>query len=258
MTSLATPTTVAAPGPAQPSGIGRTTTTVATLTTTVATTTTPAPTIATSTTAPATVAPAPTPAPTTVAATTTTVVVPVPNFAVGLYLAAAGSSADNFSLTNNPEPVAATEPDYDGDGKPGLTVEKSDQKLTQTDGRKFQHWDLVTAEPMVLNGPAALELWSTTKDFKEKDDLDYSIWLLDCAPDGSDCMILASAVDVHVSEWNGGVTDWVQRTISVGAVDHTVLPGRMLRLRLMFSHHDAWIALSGDRPSRLLVTSAPG
>ena len=167
MTSLATPTTVAAPGPAQPSGIGRTTTTVATLTTTVATTTTPA-TIATSTTAPATVAPAPTPAPTTVAATTTTVVVPVPNFAVGLYLAAAGSSADNFSLTNNPEPVAATEPDYDGDGKPGLTVEKSDQKLTQTDGRKFQHWDLVTAEPMVLNGPAASSSGAPPRTSKRK------------------------------------------------------------------------------------------
>ena len=103
-----------------------------------------------------------------------------------------------------------------------------------------------------------LELWSTAKDFHEKDDLDYSIWLLECAPDGSDCVILASTVDVHVKEWNGGVRDWVQRTIPVGTVDHTVQQGRMLRLRLMFNHHDAWIALSGDRPSRLLVTSATG
>ena len=235
------------------------------MTAAVAATTTPAPTmtIATSTTAapttaPPTVDPVPTAPPTTVAATTTTVVAPVPTGDVGFYLGAAGSSADDFSLTNTPEPMAATEPDHDGDGKPGLTIEKSDQKLTQTDGRKFQQWNLVVAEPIVLSGPVALELWSTAQGFDEKHDLDYSIWLLDCAPDGSDCMILASTVDVHVKEWNGGVEDWVQRTIPVGTVDHTVQQGRMLRLRLMFNHHDAWIALSGDRPSRLLVTSATG
>lgn len=185
-------------------------------------------------------------------------IVPVPSVDVGFYLGAAGTSADDFSFSRTPEPVAAGEPDYDGDGKPGLTIEKSDQKLTQTDGRKFQHWDLVTVDPIVLNGPVTLELWSTTKDFNEKDDLDYSIWLLDCAADGSDCMILASTLDVHVSEWNGGIKDWVQRTIPIGAVDHTVQPGRMLRLRLMFNHHDAWIALSSDRPSRLLVTYSTG
>jgi hypothetical protein len=209
-------------------------------------------------TAPPTVDPVPTAAPTTVAATTTTMVAPVPTGGVGFYLGAAGSSADDFSLTSTPEPTAGTEPDHDGDGKPGLTIEKSDQKLTQTDGRKFQQWNLVVAEPIVLSGPVALELWSTAKDFHEKDDLDYSIWLLDCAPDGSECMILASTVDVHVKEWNAGARDWVQRTIPVGTVDHTVQAGRMLRLRLMFNHHDAWIALSGDRPSRLLVTSATG
>jgi hypothetical protein len=193
-----------------------------------------------------------------VAATTTTAVAPVPTGDFGFYLGAAGSGADDFSFTNTPEPVAGSEPDYDGDGKPGLTIEEGDEKLTQADGRKFQQWNLVVAGPMVLSGPVALELWSTAEDFHDKHDLDYSIWLLDCAPDGSDCVILASTVDVHVKEWNGGVEDWVQRTIPVGTVDHTVQQGRMLRLRLMFNHHDAWIALSGDRPSRLLVTSATG
>ena len=86
---------------------------------TIATSTTAAP-----ATAPPTVDPVPTAAPTTVAATTTTVVAPVPTGDVGFYLGAAGSSADDFSLTNTPEPMAGTEPDHDGDGKPGLTIGK--------------------------------------------------------------------------------------------------------------------------------------
>jgi HD domain len=266
-TSPASSTTVAPSGVGQPRGSTRTTTTVATVTTTVRTTPTTAPTTAATptTAAPATgggvpaatpTAPPTSPTPPTTVAPATTIAAPVPTGGTGFYLGAAGSSADDFSFVDTPLPATATEPDHDGDGKPGLTVEKSDQKLATTDGRKFQHWDRVASEPMVLSGPVTLELWSTAKDFHEKDDLDYSIWLLDCAPDGLDCVVLASTVDVHVSEWNGGVKDWVLRTIPVGVADHTVQPGRMLRLRLMFNHHDAWIALSGNRPSRLLVTIA--
>ncbi len=42
--------------------------------------------------------------------------------------------------------------------------------------------------------------------------------------------------------WNGGATTWVHREIVAGSVSHTLAAGRMLRLRVMFDHHDVWIA----------------
>jgi len=106
----------------------------------------------------------------------------------------------------------------------------------------------------VVKGPVRLDLWSTRKDFRPSGDVDYSAWIEDCATDGTGCIVLASSVDVHVNDWNGGVADWVYKEITIGTLNHTVVPGRELRLRLMFGHEDVWIALSGDRASRLVLT----
>ncbi len=47
----------------------------------------------------------------------------------------------------------------------------------------------------------------------------------DRAADGSGCVTLASSVDVHVDDWNGGSTTWVRREIAVGSVDATIRAG---------------------------------
>ena len=191
------------------------------------------------------------------ASATVTVQVTSSTAQIGWYFGTTGTSPDDWELTTTAPSAVNPEPDVDGDGAPGLTVRKSDQKLTNTNGGDYQHWGFVTSAPLELDGPVSLELWSTVADFDPNDDADFSVWLQDCASNGTGCVTVASSIDVHVDQWNGGVSGWTNRTISVGAVSHTVAPGRLLRLRLMFGHHDVWIASTGGRASQLVVTQ-PG
>ncbi len=172
------------------------------------------------------------------------------------YLAGSGPPSGDWSLDALAPATANPEPDSDGDGSPGLTVKKSNQDINNTHPDESHQWSLVASSPLVLDGPVSLRLWSSSKDFHPNDDEDYSIWLEDCAADGTACVIVANAHDVHVHAWNGGVADWVYREITVGSVSHTLAAGRMMRLRLMFNHHDLWIANSGTRPSQLLIPLA--
>lgn len=175
---------------------------------------------------------------------------------LGYYLGTTGPSVDSWLFSLIPFGISGPEADHDGDLNPGLTIESSDQKLTETDGAKYQTWSFAPTAPLALNGPITLDLWSTAAEFEPTKDVDYSVWLHDCALDGTGCTLLTSTLDVHVDDWNGGVADWVRRDISLGSVDTTITSGRMLSMRLMFHHHDVWVAASLDRPSRLVVTEA--
>ncbi|MGQ0832168.1 MAG: Ig-like domain-containing protein [Microthrixaceae bacterium] len=176
--------------------------------------------------------------------------------ALGFYLGTSGADADNWSFSPTPVGVSGTEPDHDGDSSPGLTIVNSGQQLTESAGAQYQSWTLTTSAPLSLKGPVTLDLWSTVEGFAASQDIDYSIWLQDCASDGTGCAILASAIDVHINDWNGGTADWVERSITFGSLDTTIASGRMLRMRLMFHHQDVWVAASADRASQLVLTRA--
>jgi len=64
----------------------------------------------------------------------------------------------------------------------------------------------------------------------------------------------ASTLWGYVPDRNGGVADWTYREITIGTLNHTVVPGRQLRLRLMFGLEDMWVGLSGDRATRLVLS----
>jgi hypothetical protein len=185
---------------------------------------------------------------------TVTILVGSSGSETSLYLGTTGASATDWDLVATAPSAADPEPDHDGDTLEGLTIEKGNETLSNTDPDEFQHWSITTSSDLVLNGPVSLRLWSTVSHFESSKAVDYSIWVLDCAADGTGCTTIASTVNVHVDEWNGGLADWVPRDIVVGSVDHTIVGGRMLRVRLMFDHENLWVALSGTRPSQLLVT----
>ncbi len=173
------------------------------------------------------------------------------------YLGNGGASADDWDLLAAPPGGLGAEADTDGDGNPGVTVDQSKLNLGSTDGDEYQEWGFVTSTPMVLDGPAALHLWSTSDGFHGERPADYSVWLQDCAADGTGCVTVASTIAVHVNLWNEGVDGWVYREIGLGDVSHTVAAGRRLQVRVMFDHHPVWIATSAARPSALVLTQ-PG
>ena len=82
------------------------------------------------------------------------------------------------------------------------------------------------------------------------------MYLYDCASGGTGCLKIAET-DVHVQNWNGFVPNWIYREVTIGSVSRTILPGRELRLRLLFKHHDLWVAMTADYPSALGLTLEP-
>lgn len=188
---------------------------------------------------------------------TATVTIQVsPASGAGVYFLGSSTSTSTSPLNTTPGAPASPEPDHPGDfdADPGVTIRASSGNLEDTDVTKFQHWTLAPTTPLSLRGPTRLHLWSTVSGFYPDDDGHYHVWLSDCADDGTDCEPIAGPTDAHVDKWNRGTSGWVLRTIDIGSVDRTIMPGRMLRMRLMFQHNDMWIALSGTRPSSLELT----
>ena len=113
----------------------------------------------------------------------------------------------------------------------------------------------MTGQPLDLNGPVVLDLWSTITQFRPDKKAHPYVYLYDCTSLGVGCVKLAEA-DAHIDPYNGGTADWVDIQISLGNVTHSVAVGRQLRLRVQVAHEDIWIAASGARPSRLSFTVA--
>ncbi|MFN2469575.1 MAG: Ig-like domain-containing protein [Gaiellaceae bacterium] len=170
------------------------------------------------------------------------------------YLGTSGPSADVWDLTTTLPAAASPVPDFDGDGKPGLSIMKGNGDESVSDSAKWQAWTRpVTVQPLVLNGPVVLRLWSTASDFDPDAGAHPHVFLYDCLAGGVGCTKIAGT-HVKVKDWNGGATTWVLREITVGSVNRIIAVGRELRVRLQNSKHDLWIAMTAAYPSALAVT----
>ena len=116
--------------------------------------------------------------------------------------------------------------DWDGDGRPGLTIRKSGLKEDEDKVTRFQEWDHVApAGGLELDGPVRLQLTSrTAKVDPDGKHVDYSIWLYSCDSSGGGCVRLAAADDVHVDDWSPAGA-WEERTLQVGSVHQTIRRG---------------------------------
>ena len=172
----------------------------------------------------------------------------------GWYLGAAGVGPDDWFLVDDPLPPSDPVADHDGDGHPGLTVVQSDGGSGEDDGRRFQNWQLAPTTPLELSGPVSLELSAAIKDFRnERRPITTFVRLQDCRDDGTGCRPLLTA-EIDVADWSRGTDDFVRHDLNLGSVATTIVPGRMLRMRLMFGHRDMWVATTDAQRSRLVLT----
>ncbi len=182
------------------------------------------------------------------ATTTVTITVDSGLTTGGLYLGTT-PTLGTWNMTAVASAAATPEPDSDLDGNPGITVVKDWPLGTETWIRN------ISGTALALNGPVTLELWSTIENFEPGKVGHPDITLYDCNNLGTGCVTLGHA-DTHITDYNGGVADWVKIDISLGAITHTFPVGRQLRLQIEEGHKDLWIAASGTRPSRLSYTLA--
>ena len=171
------------------------------------------------------------------------------------YFGDAGSSPETWTFVSSPPPLG--NPDPDGDGNPGLTIDDSSSGEGESDPLKFQQWLLTPAvAPVGLDGPVTLKLWSTVEFYEVDEDVDVTVFIHDCDVTGTTCGPALLSYDVHYEGWNGGVADFVYHEITIGALDHTVAVGRSLRFKLMFDHLPVWMGLNTDYPSQVSFTGA--
>ncbi|MBT8241746.1 MAG: tandem-95 repeat protein, partial [Acidimicrobiia bacterium] len=175
----------------------------------------------------------------------------------GWFLGDSGATADQFDLVATPPTPG--DPDPDGDLDPGLTILGSSGTETDSDPLNSHHWILDPgAQALDLNGPVTLKLWSSVAGFELGADVDISAWLYDCdaVTFGSCSPALVAYEKAHISDWNGGTSDFMYREITLGSLTHTVASGRVLALRLMAGHEDLWVAMDSAHPSELKLTLA--
>ena len=172
------------------------------------------------------------------------------------YLQPSGASADVWNLSTALPPAAVLVPDHDGDLAPGLTIKASDGDESNSDPLEWQDWVRSVPAPLVLNGPVTLQLWSSIALFESNRSGHPYVYLYDCAAGGTSCVRIA-ATDVQVNQWNGLLSTWVFKEITVGSVARTIPAGRELRVRLLFKQADLWLAMTAGYPSALVVTLGP-
>jgi HD domain-containing protein/Big-like domain-containing protein len=170
-----------------------------------------------------------------------------------LYFQPGDPSLDIWNMTPAPAPAAPQLADFDGDGKPGLTIKNSDGSETETASSKFQTWMYTAPSPLLLNGPVTLDLWSSTGLFVITKPGALYAYLYDCAAGGVSCTKIASNVAFH-DPWNRSLLDWTHRQITVGSVSRTIPAGNELHVKLLFHPSDLWITMSASYPSALVVT----
>jgi len=169
------------------------------------------------------------------------------------YFQPSGPATDVWDMSSSPAPAASQLADFDGDGKPGLTIHDSDGHETISDHDHEHSWTYPAPAPLVLAGAVTLDIWSSTGPFNALNQGTLYAYLYDCTAGGASCTKIASNT-ATANPWNTSLLDWGHRTVTIGTVAHTVPAGDELRIKLLFHQHDLWLTMSAAYPTALTVT----
>ena len=156
----------------------------------------------------------------------------------------ATSSQASLPLTTGPAlGVTLYNFDQDRDAQTGLQIVKGGVDENEPDPTKHQVWrtgELTTSLPMV--GTVTVDFWSAIKDFALDTTGTVTFYLRDY--DGSSHVEIADGT-VSDADWQGGVSDFVARSLSITSVSYTVSTGNELKFKLIVgaaSGDDMWFA----------------
>lgn len=146
--------------------------------------------------------------------------------------------------------------DTDRDSSGGRLIGKGGGGATETDLTKYQNWRTpALAAPLVLDGAVQFEFWSAVKDFGTGKAGSVQVFLRDFNPGTSTYTTIGTAT-LTASNWQGGSSTWVMRTISVSVSNYTLQAGRQLEFKVVVggsSGDDMWFAYDTDTYRSRLV-----
>ena len=156
----------------------------------------------------------------------------------------ATSSQASLPLTTGPA-LEATLYNYDQnrDAQTGLLIFKGGTDENESDLTKRQVWRTgALSNPLALAGTVTIDFWSAIKDFTMSTAGAVTFYLRDY--DGSSHIEIANGT-VSEADWQGGISNFVAKTLSIGSVNYTVSAGNQLELKLIVgvaSGDDMWFA----------------
>ncbi len=165
----------------------------------------------------------------------------VPPIVPPLYLHATGFPDSSLS-SSAPTTVVLGNLD-NRDSEPGLLLQKGGSGENEGDGTKYQAWRGPSTAATQLSGTLELRLWAALKDNNTSKRGSLTAYLRDCDSTGAGCTLINSTT-LTSTPWASSA-GWVQKTLSFGAVNHTVASGRLLELKLIVdnnSEDDMWLA----------------
>jgi hypothetical protein len=169
------------------------------------------------------------------------------------YFQRSGPSAAVWDMTTALPPALSLLTDFDGDGKPGLTIKNSKGDENDNDYRKARTWTYVVPSPLALDGPVTLDIFSSTGPFLSLKDGTLYAYLYDCTGGGASCTKVA-ANTAFANPWNTALLSWGHRVVTIGSVTRTIPAGHELRVRLLFRSADLWLTMTAAYPTALIVT----
>ena len=169
----------------------------------------------------------------------------------------------NYCLHNNPTPptgdtnsqadlpMDATAPtattlynyDQDKDSAAGRFLAKGGSGASESDLSKYQNWRTgALSQDHTINGVATFPFWSAIKDFGDGKQGEVQAFLRDY--NGSSYTEITNGT-LFVSDWQGGSSTWVQKTLAFPSVNYTVVAGNRLEVKIIVggnSGDDMWFA----------------
>src|SRR5947199_142533 len=163
------------------------------------------------------------------------------------YLEGLGDGSDvPVAQLKAPAPTRTTLANYDParDAFPGLWIQKGGAGVGESNPTKYQLW-LTGGGGFTLNGLVSNTIWTAMQNFNVSSAGSVVAYLVECNPDGTGCVQIASTT-VTRADWDVGDTGtWIQDTFNFGFVNYTLGPGKAVGFKVMVgaaSGGDMWFA----------------
>ena len=153
------------------------------------------------------------------------------------------SQADLPFTTTVPTATILYNYDQDVDAEPGKQIAKGGSGANESDLNKYQNWRTgVLSSNLVFDGVVNFHFWSGIKDFGDGKAGEVKAFLRDYNGTG---YTEITNVTLFVSDWQGGSSTWVEKTLAFPSVVYSVPAGNQLEVKYIVGGNagdDMWFA----------------
>ena len=135
--------------------------------------------------------------------------------------------------------------DQDRNTTTGLTLDRTALGLSETSTSKVQVWRTAPqVADLTITGDVRVDIWGALKGFTTSTKGVVTVYLRDYETSTATYVEIGNG-STFAEDWSGGTGDFVKRTVIIADVNHTVIAGNEIEVRLVvedFSDDSMWFA----------------